>query len=408
MSESPKPPHEPQTEGTTWPATRFEDVAWEPDDNALTYERSAPKAGRYRAAIPPFIADANVAISSELAALAEDARAEAQRFDNENGEVVAPFASLLLRSESVASSRIENLSANARSIFQAELGDRTKSNASQIVGNTKAMQAALRLADSISPESILAMHEALLVDHDPGIAGKLRTEPVWIGAQNTPVTADFVGPEFPRIPALLADLCRYATRTNVPLVAQIALTHAQFETIHPFEDGNGRTGRALVQSMLRNAGVTKSVTVPISAGILTEPNMYYAALTDYRAGAVEPIIRLFAESTFRSVHNGRALVSEVAKITDAWHTRITSRRDSAVWRLLDHIARNPVFTADSAGKELGIATTNMYRQIEKLEAAGIVRSSKHLAVIQWRSDEILRALDSFAARAGRRSAGSAR
>lgn len=343
-----------------------------------------------------------------LAALAEDARAEAQRFDAENGEVVAPFASLLLRSESVASSRIENLTASARSIFQAELGDTSKSNAAQIVGNTRAMQAALRLADRISTKSILAMHEALLTDHDPEIAGKLRTEPVWIGAQNTPVTADFVGPEYARVPGLLEDLCEYANRTDVPVLAQIALAHAQLETIHPFADGNGRTGRALVQSMLRKSGVTRSVTVPISAGILTEPDAYYAALTAYRAAAPEPIIRLFAESTFRSVHNGRTLVTDVSEITNGWRTRVTSRSDSHVWRLLDHVARNPVFTADSAAKDLGIATSNMYRQIEKLEAAGVVKASRHLAIIQWRSDEILGALDSFAARTGRRNAGTGR
>jgi Fic family protein len=394
----------PASSRHAWPLTEYEEIAWEPSDSELSYERSASKAGTYRAAIPPFIARADVAISAEIAALAEDARAEAQRFDGENGEVVAPFASLLLRSESVASSRIENLTANARSILQAELGDTSKSNARQIVGNTRAMQAALSLATSIDTLSILAMHEALLADHDPAIAGKLRTEPVWIGAQNTPVTADFVGPEYSRIPELLDDLCDYANRTDVPVLAHIALAHAQFETIHPFEDGNGRTGRALVQSMLRNSGVTRSVTVPISAGILTEPDAYYAALTSYRAGLTEPIIRLFAESTFRSVRNGRTLVSDVSAITSAWRMRIDSRSDSAVWRLLDHIARNPVFTADSAAKDLGIAVTNMYRQIEKLESEGIVKASRHLAVIQWRSDEILSALDSFAARAGRRAA----
>lgn len=403
MSNDGSPIPAPGSQRAGWPVTEYEEIDWEPSDNAPSYERSASKAGIYTAAIPPFIARADVAISAELAALSEDARAEAQRFDTENGEVVAPFASLLLRSESVASSRIENLTANARSIFQAELGDTSKPNARQIVGNTRAMQAALRLADNITPQSILAMHEALLADHDSEIAGKIRKEPVWIGSQNTPVTADFVGPEYARIPALLDDLCSYANRTDVPLVAQIALTHAQFETIHPFEDGNGRTGRALVQSMLRNSGVTRSVTVPISAGILTEPTTYFAALTAYRAAVTEPIIRLFAESTFRSVRNGRNLVSDVSDITNGWRTRVTSRADSAVWRLLSHIARNPVFTAESAAKDLGIAPTNVYRQIEKLETAGIVKASRHLTIIQWRSDEILRALDSFAARAGRRS-----
>ncbi len=100
-----------------------------------------------------------------------------------------------------------------------------------------------------------------------------------------------------RVPAAIDDLMAFAARDDVPLLAQIAVAHAQFETIHPFTDGNGRTGRALVQAMLRNKGLTRQVTVPVSAGLLADTDGYIAALTAYRDGDAAPIVERFAEAS---------------------------------------------------------------------------------------------------------------
>ena len=76
------------------------------------------------------------------------------------------------------------------------------------------------------------------------------------------------------------------------------MAHAQFETIRPFPDGNGRTGRALVHAMLRHRGITRAVTVPISAGLLVDTGAYFDALGDYGAGHLEPIIRQMTDASF--------------------------------------------------------------------------------------------------------------
>jgi hypothetical protein len=91
---------------------------------------------------------------------------------------------VLLRSESAASSQIENLSASARAIAEAEIGEGSRPNARQILGNVAAMSAAVALSDDLTADSILAMHQALLGDVEPEIAGKWRTEPVWVGGSN--------------------------------------------------------------------------------------------------------------------------------------------------------------------------------------------------------------------------------
>ncbi|GAA1767740.1 hypothetical protein GCM10009747_30560 [Agromyces humatus] len=131
------------------------------------------------------------------------------------------------------------------------------------MGNTRAMQSALTLADELTPDSVREMHRVLMdgTNHTPG---DWRTQPVWIGrSARSPVGATFVAPQHERVPGLMDDVMAFARRDDLPVLAQVAIVHAQFETIHPFTDGNGRTGRALVQSMLRGKDITRSVTVPV-------------------------------------------------------------------------------------------------------------------------------------------------
>ena len=147
------------------------------------------------------------------------------------------------------------------------------------------MVAALALADRLDEDAVLAMHAALLADVQPEIAGRWREEQVWIGGDSFgPHGAAFIPPHHDHVPALMADLVKFTRRADLPLLSQAAIAHAQFETIHPFPDGNGRTGRALIHAMLRGHGLTRNVTVPVSAGLLTDTNGYFDALTAYRDG----------------------------------------------------------------------------------------------------------------------------
>lgn len=334
----------------------------------------------------------------------DDAVEALVRFDTQLGGEIAPFASLLLRSEAAASSQIEHLTASARAIFTAELGADSRQNATQIVANTRAMQSALDLADDLTPESVLAMHGVLL-DGDPHHdAGSWRAEPVWIGrSADSPAGAEFVAPASERVPGLVEDVVALARRDDLPRFVQIAVTHAQFETIHPFTDGNGRTGRALMQAMFRGTGLTRNVTIPLSAGLLTDTAGYHAALDAYRTGDIEPIVVASAEASFRAVNNARQLVDDVHEAQERWRQQVTARADSAVWRVLDVVARQPVFTASTLSAQLG-ATVNVYRLLDTLVSAGVLvsKSEYELGTTVWRNDDVLRALDAFARRAGRR------
>lgn len=381
----------------------YETVRWEPQGQRQL-SGAPPKYGTYHPTVPASIADLDLFLPPAVAAEAESASREVTRFDAELGGEIAPFAAVLLRSESAASSQIENLTASARAIAEAELpGGKAKRNAERIVANNAAMRAAIALSDTIDADAIRAMHRALMVNEPRHTPGEFRTEPVWIGGGSTPIGATFVGPRHEVIPEAIDDLITFAQRPDVSALPQIAVAHAQFETIHPFTDGNGRTGRALVQAMLRNKGLSRQVTVPISAGLLTDTSGYFAALTSYRDGDAVPIVERFSRATVLALANGRQLVDDLRDIRAGWNDVITARSDSAVWRVADLLTRRPVVNAALLAQELGIESTNAHRYLNPLTEAGIlVETTNGPRNRVWRSPEVLAALDSFAERAGRR------
>jgi Fic family protein len=391
-----------------WPALEFEQLAWVPryEQGAASRNEIRKHQGPYLAAIPIAIAGLEVPVSGELSAAIDEAAVEIARFDEQMGAEIAPFAALLLRSESAASSQIENLTASARAIAEAELiAGHGAGNARQVVANTRAMNAAIDLSSDLSTDAILAMHDALMRSHDPDIAGRWRQEQVWIGGGRLgPHHALFVPPQPSRVPAAMQDLMAFMDREDIPVLVQAVIAHAQFETIHPFVDGNGRTGRALIHSLLRAKGLTRNVTIPVSAGLLTDVDAYFASLNSYRSGDLQAILTQMIDASFIAVANGRALVQELRDIRTAWEDRIKARRGANVWRIADLLLAQPVLNAANIAAALGIAPNNVYAPIETLLSAGVVTQGNDKRRGQiWRSPEVLLALDAFASRAGKRS-----
>jgi len=388
----------------TWPAVKFEAYDWHSRVDVPASRQARLRARQpYLAAVPPAIADAQVTLPAAVIAAAEDATTEIARFDAEAGAEIAPFSAILLRSESAASSKIENLTASARAIAEAELGHGSR-NALLIVANERAMSAAIALADTLDGPAILDMHDALLRDSAPAIAGRWRDQQVWIGGGDySPHAAQFIPPHHDRVSPAINDLIRFIARTDIPTLAHAAIVHAQFETIHPFPDGNGRVGRALVHAQLRHARLTRHVTVPVSAGLLTDIDAYFNALSAYRDGDPVPIVERFAEASFAALANGRRLVGDLHRIRSDWGQRVQARRGAAAWKVTEVVMRQPVVNAASLSRSLGITQTNVYRALQPLVDAGVlVEFTSNKRDRLWRAPDVLHALDAFAARTGRR------
>jgi Fic family protein len=392
-------------------AVTWETLPWESHGNSLPLSRAQRSTIRptYEAAIPATIASLNVAIEPAALAAADDARAEISRFDVElstmlPGTEIAPLAAVLLRTESASSSQIENITVRAKALALAELGvAQFGSNAKLVAANVDAMHRAIELADGVTPATILAIHEALMRGQEHADPGQFRTRQVWIGGSSvSPHTAAFVPPHYSQVEAAIEDLCAFIERTDVQLLTQAAIAHAQFETIHPFNDGNGRVSRALVHAMLKQGSATTRATVPVSAGLLADTDSYFAALTGYRNGDPSPIVARFADATFAAIGNGRQLAHDLLGIYEAWSESITARRTAAIWQVLPMLLNQPAVTSALVQKATGLsqpATDNIIGQLRDVgiltKAVGVQR------YLVWVATDVTRALDDFAERARR-------
>lgn len=388
-----------------WPKVQKIDQAWQPIEGVQASRRSAlAHRGVYQAAVVPQISQLTPTVGNRALALADEAAVEIAKFDSTVGKTVAPFSAILLRSEAASSSQIENLTATPMAIVRAEIGAGETPNTSLILSNQAAMQQALIAADEFTVASILAMHRALMNRSDPENAGRFRQVAVWVGGTMLgPHLADYVGPPAEKVPDLIEDLVKFCGRRDLPAMVQIAIAHAQFETIHPFNDGNGRTGRAIVQVMLKALGITNSVMAPVSAGLLADTENYFEALDAYRAGNVEPIIEVMSQAALGAVRNGRQLTSDLEQIRMEWEQLDVGRAGSAAKALLEHLLAQPLITTVRAIELLGRTPVNVQRAIDSLVEVGIltqVGNAKRNRA--WQAAQVMEALGRFADRTRRK------
>ncbi len=368
--------------------------------------------GPYTGAVPVLIADLGIDISRDVAIEAADAANALTRFDASMGSAlgndeVSPLAAVLLRSESASSSQIEQITAGAKALAMATIDQSDRPNAKLVAANAAAMEKAIALSDQISAQTIIDVQAVLLYDSDPTHTGEFRAEPVWIGARgSSPHTASFVAPRSDRIPGLIEDLVSFTHRVDIEPFMQVALAHAQFETIHPFTDGNGRTGRALVQAMLRGYGITQRITVPVSAGLLSEVEEYYAALTAFRKGNLEPIVTVFSQAAFAAISNGTTLVNDLVDFRDSWAERVSARPHASVWHALPIVMGQPAVTVNYLADRLGVSKPAAQTAIDHMVAADVLTPANNFRRNRvWVASEVTAALDAFAQRSGRRRSG---
>lgn len=390
----------------TWPALTWEpQTPWVHRDALASRRATRRNSGTFSSAVPASIAALNVKLDTTLRGALQGTAFYMNLFDKRFHHIGGiPFSAVLLRGESASSSQIENLTVSARKLSLAVLGARGSKvgiNAELVARNVYAMRAALDTAENISVDSILAMHRELTrgLQQDSGM---LRTEWVWIKG-DSPVTADYVAPHHERVPAALEDLVTFMNRRDIDPLVQAAIAHAQFETIHPFTDGNGRTGRALISSLLRARGVTQHVTLPISSGLLHDTEGYIQALTDYRAGDAEPIVKLFSRAINQALLNVEWLAQDIENLQQ--QILATAQRKTPLLRsLTDLCCTEPAFTAHMVEEHTQGSRASVYRLLNRMVELQILREERVKIQGQkvWTVPALNRALDDFAARAGRR------
>src|SRR4029079_3306800 len=184
-----------------------------------------------------------------------------------------------------------------------------------------------------------------------------------------PCGADFVPPPPEEVKRLLAELCRAINDDTLPPLAQAALVHAQFETIHPFDDGNGRTGRALIHVVLRRRGVAPRYLPPISVMFANAKSRYIAALDSFRDSDVTDWLTYFASATTSASRLAEAYVKAVAALRDRWRQQLADsprapRKDATAWQIIDILPAHPVLTGAAAIAVSGRSRPHTYQVID--------------------------------------------
>lgn len=350
----------------------------------------------YEAYVPdPLLARA-FAIDGSVAADIADAEAAITRLNLEATSLVdtESLARILLRAESVASSRIEGLEIGAGRLLRAEaardLGDDPRDvTAVEILGNIDAMAHAVGLVGPggvITTDLILGVHRRLLAGtHLEEHGGSLREQQNWIGGSSyNPCSASFVPPPPEVVPDLIEDLVSFSNDDSLPTVAQAAIAHAQFETIHPFGDGNGRTGRALIHLILRRRGLAPRVLPPVSLILATSAQDYVEALTAYRyrgpatskqaSEGINLWVGRFATACRRAVEDASRFEQRAHALETGWRERLGRvRARSSTDLLLRRLAGAPVISVKSAANLIGRSFVNTNEAVARLVDAGILR-----------------------------------
>ena len=350
----------------------------------------------YEAYVPDMLVGRNFTLDGEVAADIADAEAAIARLNVEAVSLVdtEALARILLRAESFASSRIEGLEIGARRLLRAEaaqvLGDEPSDvTAVEILRNIDAMVysvGAVGPGDPITVETLLEIHRRLLLGtRFAEYGGQFREQQNWIGGSAySPCSAVFVPPPTEYVEDLMSDLVVFANEDSLPTVAQAAIAHAQFETIHPFVDGNGRTGRALVHLILRRRGLAPRVLPPVSLILATWAQDYVDGLTATRyrgpaaskqaSAGINTWIGRFATACKRAVDDATTFEQHARSIEASWREKLGRvRARSAADLLLSVLVGAPVVSVSSAAEMVGRSFIQTNEAIQRLVDAGILK-----------------------------------
>lgn len=389
---------------------------WAPaDEGGLSRRDRQP--GVYQAYVPDELGVALPRLGSEAESAAADALAVLARADERIGVAGRYLNHLLIRSESISSSWIEGNRVTPKKLAIAEILQHGSRTALDVVANVRATEGAISdLSDRNRPITTSDIEE-LQHTIEPRLPRGLRTEQNWVGGQGwSPLRADFVPPPEAEVPRLSGDLARFVTATEGNPIVRAAIAHAQFETIHPFIDGNGRTGRALIHTVLRRADAVRNTLIPISAVFAGSTDDYIRGLTAFRATPprLDEWIIGFSIAAETAAQLAVTLAESVDRVRrenyrafpryreERGLNPVRPRAGAVSVRILESLPSVPVTTAESVVERFAVSPAAAHRALTELAEAEILGRTKDQRgrLVCWSADSYL-ALVALTERSGR-------
>lgn len=377
----------------------YEERYWEGTLALSGLPRRDRQGGGYRLYLPDRLVGRSFVLGGEEAADVADAERAITSLEAATSTLAdtEALARLLLRAESVASSRIEGLVVGARRLLEGDAAMQAGEphadiTAAEVLANIDAMAyaiGAIRAQGSITIDLLLEAHRRLLAPTAlASQGGQIRTVQNWIGGSSyNPCAANFVPPPPDVVEDLLRDLCAFCNTDALPAVAQAAVAHAQFETIHPFADGNGRVGRTLIHLVFRRRGLTHAVSPPVSLVLATRARDYVEGLraTAYVGEPDSPQavaglnrwIGTFAAACTRAVSDATAFERQIAQLQEAWRAKLgPTRADASALKIIAVLPGAPVTTVAAASKLIRRSLPSTIEGMQRLVDAGILSPTR--------------------------------
>ena len=351
--------------------------------------------GQFKSYFPDELCTPGFDVPDECIEQIVDAEDYLKSFDRKYGSLSSVLGWVLQRSESLGSSTIEGVSPSIRRVARAEavsqIGESPKDSvAMEAVGNIKANELALKIGDRGNPiavEDVLKIHKQLMQNTDmPEIGGHLRQDWVHIGGVLGGYPApSYIPPPPEEVPRLLDDWLYYVNNSTHPPSVVASIAHAQFENIHPFRDGNGRTGRAIIQTILRSRGLTIQAICPISSILSLHKNAYIACLASShyeglpgsidQSNSFEGIVGLFSDLIPDACLHGERIIARADAVIRDWRSDTSKiRSDSLIHTMTNVLLPSlPVFSPEEVEKRFNVSARSVGRALSRLQDLGIVR-----------------------------------
>ncbi len=292
------------------------------------------------------------------------------------------FVSMYVRKEALLSSQIEGTQATLDDILDPNIEENTNQNVSEVIKYIKASDFATKRLETLPlcNSLILETHQVLMQDMrgSEKNLGEFRRSQNWIGPQGSTLkTARFVPPNVADMQMAMSDLEKYINSVDATdSLIKIALIHYQFETIHPFLDGNGRIGRLLVGLFLKEKNILNMPTLYISYFLKRNRLEYYDRLMEVRErGTYEQWVKFFLQGLYESAEDSIESIDLLTALHDKNRKLVLENdtRSKTLLRLFDYLEKTPIIDVSKTAKELGVAYNTVANMIKRLENLGILQ-----------------------------------
>ena len=313
------------------------------------------------------------------------------RLDGVSEMILNPdlFVMMYIRKEAVLSSQIEGTQASLQDVLEFEsevLKPDESSDVEDVVNYIAAMNHGMgkvKGGGEIDLELIMEMHSILMKNVRGGelAPGKIRRTQNWIGPPGSEIgDAFFIPPSPDKVEVLLNDLCSFINSDMgiAPLI-KVGLAHCQFETVHPFLDGNGRIGRLLITLLLTREGYLKKPLLYLSHYFKRMQFMYYSRLQAVRdEGNWEDWLKFFLNGVYEVSQDSYEKIIEVSRLREKQRKMIMDRmgnNSNRALMLLDELLKKPYQTVNTIGNGLNLSFPNANKLASRLEEIGILKET---------------------------------